>query len=153
VEPLLQNADPIVTRQTKDDNVYFTIVWSRLCKVDRIEIRKTVPAVPGLFELYYMDRRNTLNLLSIYRAWYGGLRSQIREKTDPTLELDPKRRHILESRPCYYRYTKTFSFNDMCDILYFFSETYFPHKRLTAASGRYNHIYVKERSKDKIVDL
>ncbi len=153
MEPILSNAEPVVTKRVKDDRVYYTIVWSELRKADRNDIRKSVPAVPGLFELYTMDEHDTLNLISVYKAWYGGLRSQIREKTDPEIEREPARKQLLESRPCYFRYTKTFSYNDMADILYFFSETYFPKRNLTSSSGRFNHIYVKEHSKDKIIDL
>lgn len=142
-----------IQKQTNQDNVYYTIFWSGLKKADKYEIIKSVPSVSGLFELYYMDHKKKLNLFFMAKAWYGGLRNSIRKMTDAELERNPARRQVLQVYDCYYRYTMTNSYQDMSDILYFFSATYFPGKGKTAPSGRYTQIFVQEESPDKIVTI
>ncbi|MBN2440556.1 MAG: hypothetical protein JXJ04_04405 [Spirochaetales bacterium] len=145
--------EPIVIKKEEDNSVYFIIHWSRIKKADKYDIIKHVPSVPGIFELYYLDYKKKLNLFFLSRAWYGGLRNSLRERTDPELEKDPNRRKILEDYDCYYRYTISQSFGDMSDILFFFESTYSPHNPQKDSSGRYEFIYVEEKSDDKIVTI
>ena len=106
-----------------------------------------------MFELYYMDSRKKLNFLTVGRVWYGGLRSRLRRITDPELETDERKREILASHDCYYRYTVIRSFDDMKDILFFFAGRYKPGETTIEHSGRYENIYLQERSPDKIVTI
>ncbi|MBN1698480.1 MAG: hypothetical protein JW881_13275 [Spirochaetales bacterium] len=144
---------PVVEKRERDESVYYTIRWSRLTKVDKYTIASAVPAVGGIFELYYEDVKKKLNLFFVSKAWFGGLRNQIRKQTDPELEDDPYRKNILNTYPCYYRYTMLESSSDMADILFFFAQTYFPHKMKAEDSGRYEQIFIKELSDDKIVTI
>ena len=105
-----------VTKREREDTAYYTVNWSELRKVDRHEIRKSVPSVAGIFEIYYLDRRKSLNMMAVAKAWYGGLRSEIRRVTDSELERDPVKKKILETRTCYYRYAEIPSYNDLEDI-------------------------------------
>ena len=66
---------------TKGKDAYYTVAWSALRKADRWEIAKTVPAVGGVYELYWMDERKRLRMLSVASARFGGLRSEIRRFT------------------------------------------------------------------------
>ena len=107
----------------------------------------------GIYELYYRDEKQSLRLICLAKAWYGGLRTSIREKTDPELTLDAKWKKILSDFSCYYRYSVLGSHLDMLDILFFFASRYFPNKSKMEDSGRYVDIYVEEKSDDKIVDI
>jgi hypothetical protein len=144
---------PEVDKKVHDNAAYYTIRWSHLTKVDKYTIATAVPAVGGIFELYYEDIKKKLNLFFVSKAWFGGLRNQIRKQTDPELEDDPFRRNILNTYTCYYRYSMLESFSDMSDIIFFFAKTYFPHKMVAESSGRYEHIFIKELSDDKIVTI
>jgi hypothetical protein len=145
--------ESIVIKKVKEGSVYFTIQWSRLRKADKYEIIRIVPSVPGIYELYYEDKKKKLNLFFFARAWYGGLRNALREQTDPEMEKDVQRKKILDTYDCYYRYSQLYSFGDMSDILYFFECTYSPHNIQKAHSGRYENIFVEEKSEDKIVTI
>ena len=142
-----------LTKLVEASDVYYTVCWSRLQKADRYEIITKVPSVSGIFELYYQDEHKQLNLFHIAKAWYGGLRSWLRKATDPELEEDKTKKDILENHDCFYRYTIIPSYADMSDILYFFASTYRPHTHKVVPSGRYENIFVKEESEDKIVDV
>ena len=79
---------PIVQKLVNKRNVYFTVSWSRLKKSDKYEIVKSVPADAGIYELYYMDEKQKLCLFHVGKSWYGGLRSEIRLRTDAELETE-----------------------------------------------------------------
>jgi hypothetical protein len=145
--------EPGVSKQVGGDTAYFTIQWSILRKTDRHEIISVVPSVSGIFELYYRDPGGALRLFHVARAWYGGLRHSIREQTDPELVRNGKHRALLGEYETWYRFAPVRSFTDMSDLLFFFSETYFPGERREEPSGRYDDVFVKELSPDKLVDL
>jgi hypothetical protein len=148
------NEKPIVKKlEDKRGAVYFTIYWSPLRKSEKYEIIGSVPSEAGIYELYFMDFKGKLNLFSIGKSWYGGLRNELRLHTDPELEPDLERRATLEKHDCYYRYTLVGSNDDMSDILFFFARTYFPGSQKYRPSGRHENIYVKEISSDKIVTI
>jgi hypothetical protein len=142
-----------IEKLIQDNNVYYTVFWSRLEKAERYKIITVVPSVAGIFELYYEDKYKKLNLFHISKAWYGGLRNWLRKITDPDLEEDEKRREILEQYDCYYRYTIVPSYADMSDILFFFADIYLPHRHKITDSGRFDNIFVNEVSEEKIVTI
>ncbi len=143
---------PVVTKITREEDVYYTVSWSRLRKSDKYDIVRSVPSEAGIYELYYMDEKGKLCLFHVGKSWYGGLRNEIRLRTDSELEKDEARRTILEDRDCWYRWCLVSGSDDMADIIYFFASTY----GLAGAvhhSGRYRTIYVNEISADKIVTI
>jgi hypothetical protein len=142
-----------IDKQVDRENVYYTLFWSPLAKADRHEIVCKVPSVAGIFELYYQDELKTLHLFFVSKAWYGGLRNWLRQATDPTLEMDVKRRQILEKYDCYYRYAVVDSYADLSDLMFFFADTYFPHTHSVRPSDRYLNIFVQEVSPEKIVTI
>ena len=144
--------EPKTLREVDNDQVYYTVCWSRLKKVDKYDIIRTVPAMAGIFELYYKDRQKKLILLYFAWVWYGGLRHTIRAITDPELSLTaPKRRRILEEQECYYRYSLVASQEDMEDIHHFYAS-----QRLREAppsSQRFVEIFLKEESPDNLITI
>jgi hypothetical protein len=145
--------EPGVRKQVDKDNAYFTIQWSALRQTDRYEIIRIVPAVAGIYELYYRDAAKALRLFHVARAWYGGLRASIRETTDPELVRNGKHRAVLGEYETWYRYAPVRSYHDMSDLLFFFAETYFPNEQREKGSGRYDNVFVIEQSPDKLVDV
>ena len=153
----MKGSDPKVGTAVKmiDDegDAYFTVYWSRLKRVDKYEINASVPSVAGIFELYYMDEKKKLNLFQVAKTWYGGLRYALRETTDVALVRDDQMRKLLDEHECYYRYVELSSNPDMMDLLFFLERTYLPGRNKYHHSGRYEKIYVKELSDDKIVTI
>ncbi len=137
----------------RDRDVYFTIHWSRLKKSDKYDIVRSVPSEAGIYELYYMDDHGKLCLLHVGKSWYGGLRNEIRIRTDEELEDDARRRSILTEHDSYYRWSLISNSDDMADILYFFGQTYLPGTMAAHGSGRYERIFVNEVDADKIVTI
>jgi len=136
----------------KDGDIYYFVQWSQLSKADRYDIITKVPALAGVFEIYWMDEKNRLRLFVVGKTDYGGLRSEIRRITDPELCKDnEKTRKILEEKEIWYRYAPTDSSNIMADVLWFFMQQYFPEKSNLKHSGRYENIYLKESAPDKLM--
>jgi hypothetical protein len=144
---------PVVEKRVDGDRVFFTVSWSRLAKGDRYRIIQSVPSEAGIYELYAMDEKGKLNLFHVGKSWYGGLRNEIRARTDPALEGDPTRKAILEEADCWYRWSLASDSGDMADIVWFFARTYFPQRSDLHPSGRYASVFVKEVDADKIVTI
>jgi hypothetical protein len=145
--------EPFVKRVEKNKDVYYTVNWSKLKKTDKFDIIKTVPAFAGIYEIYHMDKYKKLNLLSASSCWHTGLRETLREKVDPLLEEDPKKKYILTSHTCYYRYSIVESYNDILDIMFFIEKRLYPNVQGLKSSERYDSIYIKEISPDKIITI
>ena len=144
---------PVVQKQVRGRNVYYTVNWSRLKKSSKYDIVKSVPSEAGIFELYYMDFQKKLCLFHVGKSWYGGLRNEIRARTDVELEKDEARRRLLDRYDCWYRWSLISSSDDMADLLFFFAQTYLPGNTDVHASGRYERIFVNEVNADKIVTI
>jgi hypothetical protein len=141
-----------ITAAEKEKNVYYFVQWSQLAKADRYEIITKVPAVAGVFEIYWMDEKNCLRLFAVGKTNYGGLRSEIRRIIDPELcKNDENMRKILEEKEIWYRYAATDSANVMADVIWFFMQNYFPEKTSFKHSGRFKNIFLKESAPDKLI--
>jgi len=136
----------------KNRDIYYFVQWSPLSKAERYDIIMKVPAVAGVFEIYWMDDNNHLRLFNVGKTDYGGLRSEIRRITDPELcPYDSNARKILEEKEIWYRYSTTDSSNVMADVLWFFMKTYMPDDTSVNHSGRYENIFLKESAPDKLI--
>ena len=140
--------ETLIKKDVQHNSAYYTIHWSTLQELEKYRVINSVPSVAGIFELYYRDFQKKLNLFFVAKAWFGGLRQSLRCCVEPELEPNRKRRAILESYPCFYRYSQTESAQDMADIFFFFSKTYLPHQQPPQPSGRYEDIFVEEFSDD-----
>ena len=144
---------PVVGKMVKGRNAYFTVSWSRLKKADKYDIVRSVPSEAGIYELYYMDRLGKLCLFHVGKSWYGGLRNEIRLRTDKELEDDAARKLILARYDCWHRWSLVSSSDDMADLLFFFAQTHLPGTTTVHSSDRYDKIFVKEIDADKIVTI
>jgi hypothetical protein len=140
-----------ISAKEKGQDVYFFVNWSPLAKADRWEINAKVPAVAGIYEIYWMDDHNHLRMLSVGQTHYGGLRSELRRLTDPELITDPKAKKILEDEEIWYRYVPSHSNQDMSDVVWYFMTTYFPGNPGVEHSGRYRKIFMTESEPDKLI--
>jgi hypothetical protein len=142
----------ITTIGKPDDKIirYF-VQWSPLAKGDRWEINAKVPAIAGIFEIYWMDPTKKLRLYNVGLTHYGGLRSELRRLTDPELCSDLEARKFLEDKELWYRYAPCHSTQVMADVVWFFMSTYFPENPKIEHSGRYEEIFVKESEPDKLM--
>jgi len=140
-----------ITSKEKDESVYYSIKWSPLALAERWTINSSVPAVAGVYEIYWMDEHNHLRMLAVGDTHYGGLRSEIRRLTDPELTLDPKTREILDNEEIWFRYVPVNSVEEMADIVWFFRDTYFPENPGVEHSGRFKKIFVKESAPNKLI--
>jgi len=136
----------------KNGDIYYFVQWSPLSKAERYDIITKVPAVAGVFEIYWMDENKHLRLFNVGKTDYGGLRSEIRRITDPELcAYDSSTRKILEEKEIWYRYSATDSSKIMADVLWFFMKTYMPDDTTVNHSGRYVNIFLKESAPDKLI--
>jgi len=140
-----------ISVQTKDDSAFYYVQWSPLTLAERWTISTRVPAVGGVYEIYWMDDHSHLRMLSVGNSHYGGLRSEIRRLTDSELALDPKIREILENKEIWFRYAPSNSAETMADVVWFFRVTYFPENPRAEHSGRYKKIFLKESAPDKLI--
>ena len=140
--------DFITVKKVKAGIAVYTVNWSAFEKAHRYQITGSVPARPGLFELYYKTGDNDFKLFYMERVWYGGLRSEIRRASDPAEVTDIKRRQVLTEKECYYRYTIVETKQDMKDLLYRYSITLLPDQAPPAHSGRYAKIFIDDGTKN-----
>ncbi|MCL1814271.1 MAG: hypothetical protein FWG27_00395 [Treponema sp.] len=135
----------------KGKEIHYFIKWSPLSKADRWTINAKVPSVAGIYEIYWMDDRKHLRMLSVGRTHYGGLRSELRRLTDPELHQDPETRKKLEEEEIWFRYAPSNSAPMMADVIWFFMATYFPEKPGIEHSGRFEKIFMNESEPDKLI--
>ena len=140
-----------ISVQQKDDCGYFFVQWSPLAIAERWTINAKVPAIAGVYEIYWMDDHNHLRMLAVGNTHYGGLRSEIRRLTDSELALDPKTRETLENEEIWFRYAPSNSVDNMSDVVWFFRSTYFPENPGVEHSGRFKKIFLKESAPDKLI--
>ena len=140
-----------ITAQEKDGNVYYSVYWSPLTLAERWTISSIVPAIAGIYEIYWMDDHKHLRMLTVGCTHYGGLRSELRRLTDSELAMDAETRQILEDKEIWYRYAPTNSKKAMADIVWFFRITYFPENPGTEPSGLYKKIFLRESEPDKLI--
>jgi len=137
--------------KVKGNEVHYFVKWSPLAIADRWTINAKVPAVAGIYEVYWMDDHEHLRMLSVGRTHYGGLRSELRRLTDPELNEDPEARIKLEEEEIWFRYCPCNSASVMADVIWFFMKTYFPEKPGVEHSGRYEKLFMNESEPNKLI--
>lgn len=144
--------NPTIQKKMFKGEPHYILTWSQLIKADKYKINNAVPAVSGVYELYKMDTEKKLNLLTVTHAWYGGLRSNIREAIDPINKTDPEIKKILEDdkTEIYYRYSCCDSFPDILDVVWFLHSSYFQKDVCVESSNRYTNFFLSEKAPDKV---
>jgi len=140
-----------ITAKEKKGDIYFYVYWSPLAIANRWDINAKVPAVAGIYEMYWMDDHKHLRLFSLGRTHYGGLRSELRRLTDPELCEKENFKKILEEKEVWFRYAPSNSKDDIADVVWFFMSTYFPEKPGVEPSGRYEKIFLTQSEPDKLI--
>lgn len=139
-----KTTDYEVRKQVRGAEAWYHVPWSPLTPVDRHEISRRVPAMTGLYEVLFKDAAGHFVLYDLGLAWYGGVRSQLRQSIDAELQLDPQRRQILADRPLFYRYALSGSFADLSDVFAWLKPRYWPEAPVPEASGRYERVHVNQ---------
>ena len=141
---------PEITKRVRNDRAFYEINWSPLFPVQRWEINASVPSVAGIYEIYYLENARTPRIIKVGKAWYGGLRHEIRAESDPTLPQNAEYRQILDTGECYYRYTICEQSKDLTDVF----SVLVTHRRVkqpgSRPSGRYREVRIKEADKMEI---
>lgn len=147
--------ESVIKKFEKGQDVYYTVHWSPLLEADKYLVNKHCPAMAGIVELYYMDKKKKLCTLRREHVWYGGVRGRLREAVDPDLEIKDKTlMNLLEKATLYCRYSLSESIPDMSDILFFLPDPPIaPKSGVAQDSGRYKKIYVNEVNAEKIITI
>jgi len=140
-----------IKAEEKGEDVHYFIRWSPLEKADKYLINAKVPAVAGVYEIYWMDDHEHLRMLSVGQTHYGGLRSELRRLTDPELITDADAKKKLTEEEIWFRYSPSNSAAVMADVVWFFRSTYFPENPGVEHSGRYQKIYMNESAPNKLI--
>jgi len=93
-----------IGREELPDAVLYTINWSAWGLMDRWVINRLVPSEAGMFQLWSVKGRNLL-LLVTELAYFGGLRSSLREITDNLAPAGERMRKIIRGRECWFRFS------------------------------------------------
>ncbi|MEX2445161.1 MAG: hypothetical protein WD492_16275 [Alkalispirochaeta sp.] len=140
----MSRRSPVVVKRVHREIAYFNIIWSPLLPVSRWDINGAVPSMAGIWELYYLENARVPRILKMGRAWYGGLRNEIRTESDPDLPQNAAHRRVLESGDCYYRYTLCEQGQDLTDVY----SVLLSHRNVgqppVTASGRYSDVRIQE---------
>ena len=140
-----------IVGRAKGLDIHYFVHWSPLAIAERWDINAKVPAIAGVYEIYWMDDHNHLRMLTVGQTHYGGLRSEIRRLTDSELTGDPRTKRILADEEIWYRYAPANSPAAMADVVWFFMQTYFPENPGVEHSGRYRKIYMNESAPNKLI--
>ena len=140
-----------ITALEKGEDVHYFIRWSPLEIADRWAINAKVPAVAGVYEIYWMDDHDHLRMLAVGQTHYGGLRSELRRLTDPELMTDADAKKKLDEEEIWFRYFPSNSAPMMADAVWFFRKTYFPENPGVEHSGRYRKIFLNESAPNKLI--
>jgi hypothetical protein len=140
-----------ISAQEKGKDVHYFINWSPLAIADRWAINAKVPAIAGIYEIYWMDDHDHLRMFSVGQTHYGGLRSELRRLTDPELMTDARVKKTLEDEEIWFRYAPSNSPAIMADVVWYFRQTYFPENPGVEHSGRYRKIFMNESAPDKLI--
>jgi len=93
-----------ILREELSDAVLYTIHWSPWGLMDRWVINRLVPSEAGMFQLWSLKGRNLL-LLATEPAYFGGLRSNLREIIDNLAPAGERMRKRIKDQECWFRFS------------------------------------------------
>jgi len=98
----------------------YTIHWSPWGLMDRWVINRLVPSEAGIFQLWTLERRSLLPLTT-EPAYFGGLRSRLREITDNLAPAGERMRETIDGRECWFRFSIASARKYLEDLMSWFS--------------------------------
>ncbi|MCK5249199.1 MAG: hypothetical protein KAJ98_04495, partial [Spirochaetaceae bacterium] len=90
-----------IRREILDDAVNYTVRWSPWGSMDRWVINRLVPSEAGIFQLWTMEGRGLL-LLITEPTYYGGVRNSLREIIDDMAPSGERLRNLINERECWF---------------------------------------------------
>jgi len=131
-----------------NDDVFYTIAWSRLIEYDKHSASRILPEMPGILCLLERLPRGAMKYLIFYGCWRDGLRMALKNFLDPDFTKFPAINAGLKGRSMFYRYTVVdTSMQDMQDIMFWLIRTYTPEFNAVEGfedSRRYKNISIRE---------
>ncbi|MBN2546686.1 MAG: hypothetical protein JXB50_12870 [Spirochaetes bacterium] len=135
------------------DDAYYTIRWSNYLKYEKYEILKKLPELPGIFIIFYLNKRKKLMPFFLGYSWVGSLRHDIKALSDPYAPVEKEVYEIIQERECFYKYLIVPTYSDLLDLYEFIKSQYenidYVQVSEGKESGRYNNVFVKEYSEEK----
>ncbi len=132
-----------VSKRVHREIAYYDLDWSPLLPVERRSINGSVPSLAGIWELYWLEQSRKPRLIKMGRAWYGGLRNEIRFEADASERTNRNIEKYLISGDCYYRYIVCESADDLNE-LYWVLCSLRGMEGPTAPKRRYRDLRVRE---------
>ena len=146
-------ANPVIIKKVNAPDALFIVNWSPILPADKFTVRQKIPAMSGIYQLFYMDKYKKLVLADMDIAWYGGLRAKLRSFSDPDKLHPPDIKHIMDTKKLFCRFTLSESFADLTDTLSLLAKLEFENPEDFEETGRYEEIFLEENSPNKITTI
>ncbi len=135
-------------KSVKNNNAYYTIVWSKEYPYDRHSASRILPEMAGLLCLLEERRPFEYRPLIFYGCWREGLRLGMKNFFDPAFSKYGDIAKEMLSRKLFYKYSviDTTPF-DLKDIMYWLIGKYAPefnNLEKFKCTRRYENISVRE---------
>ncbi len=131
-----------------NDDVFYTIAWSRLIAYEKHSASRILPEMPGILCLLETAPRGGMRYLIFYGCWRDGLRMALKNFLDPDFTKFPDINASLRGRNMQYKYTVVdSSMQDMQDVMFWLIRTYEPEFNALEGfddSKRYKNISIRE---------
>lgn len=92
-----------ITEKDLGAGYLYTVPWSPYGLMDRIVIHNRVPAESGIYQIWVKEGSG-VSLLTTETAFYGGLRSSLREIIDEMAPAGKSLRDRIGEREAWFRY-------------------------------------------------
>ncbi|RPI95547.1 MAG: hypothetical protein EHM32_05550 [Spirochaetales bacterium] len=131
-----------------NEDVFYTIAWSRLIAYEKHSASRILPEMPGILCLLEAVPRGAMRYLIFYGCWRDGLRMALKNFLDPDFTKFPDINAQLRGRTMQYKYTVVdSSMLDMQDVMFWLIRTYEPEFNALGGfedSKRYKNISIRE---------
>lgn len=131
-----------------NDDVFYTIAWSRLIEYDKHSASRILPEMPGILCLMERLAGGAMEYLIFYSCWRDGLRMALKNFLDPDFSKFPEINASIKRRGLFYKYTVIdTNIQDMQDVMFWLIRTYKPEFNALEGFGdskRYRNISIRE---------
>jgi hypothetical protein len=134
-------------KDTRGQDVYFSINWSRLFTYDKYEARRVLPELPGIIWIQHKIGK-TMETALFYACWRDGLRVGLSKLMDDLVLKHNDLREKLIQYDMFFRYCVVdTSPGDLRDIMFWLIKEYKPtlnDRKDFQDTKIYINIFVKE---------